>query len=62
MEIISLLSAVLSFGYLVYALIRIFDQPLWPGVGRGLLVLLLSQLFYALAVALLAGFAWIFIL
>lgn len=61
-EVAGILNALLPWAYTVYALIRIFDQPLWAGIGRGLVVLVLTQLFYVVVIGVLAGVASVFIL
>ncbi len=54
------LQAGLILGYLFYAYLRIFEQPLWPGLWRVFLVQLIAQVFYAVVVSLLASLAWYF--
>lgn len=49
----------LTWGYVLYAYNQIFDQPLWSGIGRGLLVQLVGQAVYLVMVVMLAGIAWL---
>ncbi len=47
-EAISLLQGVLALVYMVYFYIQVFEQKLWPGLGRFILVYFLSQMMVSL--------------